>query len=246
MDRIKELRKEKGLTLKKLSYYTRIPISTLSSYEKGERKPKIDNLTSLANFFDVSVNYLMGIGVSRFDFCDYLISKYYIDYKKEKDTPLFSELSEYVNRGAFKRVVKGYFINSSKGEKVRMPNKIGDIRYIDELMRKIFLSEISLVGDVDFLLELDNEKLKIDNEDTANYVAKELKKKRILDTFTLVDSENEFGVNLDEYLSEIHNIVSEFQLRNYKDSDDKERLLETLDKVIKLTKTYQEKIKENQ
>lgn len=113
-------------------------------------------------------------------------------------------------------------------------------------MRKIFLSEISLVGDVDFLLELDNEKLKIDNEDTANYVAKELKKKRILDTFTLVDSENEFGVNLDEYLSEIHNIVSEFQLRNYKDSDDKERLLETLDKVIKLTKTYQEKIKENQ
>ena len=127
-----------------------------------------------------------------------------------------------------------------------MPNKIGDIRYIDELMRKIFLSEISLVGDVDFLLELDNEKLKIDNEDTANYVAKELKKKRILDTFTLVDSENEFGVNLDEYLSEIHNIVSEFQLRNYKDSDDKERLLETLDKVIKLTKTYQEKIKENQ
>ncbi|ARU19382.1 helix-turn-helix transcriptional regulator [Ligilactobacillus salivarius] len=61
MNRIKELRKKRKLTLKQVSEDTNIPISTLSSYEKGDRQPKIDKIISLANYFDVPVSYLTGL-----------------------------------------------------------------------------------------------------------------------------------------------------------------------------------------
>ncbi|NXZ96431.1 helix-turn-helix transcriptional regulator [Lactobacillus salivarius] len=61
MNKIRELRKERKLTLKQVSKDTNIPISTLSSYEKGDRQPKIDKISTLANYFGVSTYYLQGI-----------------------------------------------------------------------------------------------------------------------------------------------------------------------------------------
>lgn len=63
MNRIKELREEKGLTLRQLSKEVDIPASTLSRYEqtgKTARKPKIDNLFKLSDFFGVSIGYIQG------------------------------------------------------------------------------------------------------------------------------------------------------------------------------------------
>lgn len=60
MNRIKELRKKKGLTLNELSENTNIPAMTLSRYERGVRKLKNDVVINLANYFDVSVEYLKG------------------------------------------------------------------------------------------------------------------------------------------------------------------------------------------
>lgn len=66
MNRIKEIRKKKKLTLQQVSNKTGISVSSLSAYEKqegnkGYRNPKIENWIKLANFFNVSVTYLMGI-----------------------------------------------------------------------------------------------------------------------------------------------------------------------------------------
>lgn len=66
MDRLKELRKKKHLTLKELSEQLKengvfISSDSLAKYERGDRKPKIDKLKALADFFDVSVSYLQGI-----------------------------------------------------------------------------------------------------------------------------------------------------------------------------------------
>ncbi|WP_162257644.1 helix-turn-helix domain-containing protein, partial [Ligilactobacillus equi] len=61
-NRIKELRKKKGLTLKQLSEKVGISNPTLSRYEKGTRNPKIENWHKLANFFGVTVEYLQGQG----------------------------------------------------------------------------------------------------------------------------------------------------------------------------------------
>lgn len=60
-NRIKELRLEKGLSQRKLSEETGISQQSLSFYEKGDRKPKIETWQKLADYFDVSVGYLQGI-----------------------------------------------------------------------------------------------------------------------------------------------------------------------------------------
>lgn len=65
MNRIKELRKQKNLTLRQLSNSLKekgLSLSTdsLSKYERGARNPKIENWVKLAKFFNVSIAYLKG------------------------------------------------------------------------------------------------------------------------------------------------------------------------------------------
>lgn len=59
-NRIKQLRKEKHLTLKALGERIGMPNNTLSQYETGKRNPKIETWQALADFFNVSVPYLQG------------------------------------------------------------------------------------------------------------------------------------------------------------------------------------------
>jgi|SRR5699024_9669218 len=57
-NRIAELRKEKGLTLKQLGDILEIRDNTLSQYETGKRNPQLGLLQEIADFFDVSLEYL--------------------------------------------------------------------------------------------------------------------------------------------------------------------------------------------
>ena len=64
-NRLRELRKKLGFTRNQVSEDMKecginIPPSTLSSYEKGERKPKIDKLKDLAFYYRVPLSYLQG------------------------------------------------------------------------------------------------------------------------------------------------------------------------------------------
>lgn len=60
MNRLKELRKQKGLTLVELGEEVNLANNTLSQYERGIREPNISTLIKLADFFSVSVDYLIG------------------------------------------------------------------------------------------------------------------------------------------------------------------------------------------
>lgn len=59
-NRIKELRKSKGLTLKQLGEKLDMKNNTLSQYETGKREPKIETWRKLADFFGTTVSYLQG------------------------------------------------------------------------------------------------------------------------------------------------------------------------------------------
>lgn len=59
-NRIKQLRKEKGLTLKELSRDIGIPASTISQYENERRKIAGGALKALSSFFKVPENYILG------------------------------------------------------------------------------------------------------------------------------------------------------------------------------------------
>lgn len=58
--RLKELRKAKGLTQHQLANELGISQQAYARYEKGDREPKISTLIKLADYFDVSVDYLIG------------------------------------------------------------------------------------------------------------------------------------------------------------------------------------------
>ena len=59
-DKLKELRKSKGLTQKQLAEQLNITTGALANYECGSRQPRTrDDWVSIANYFNVSVDYLM-------------------------------------------------------------------------------------------------------------------------------------------------------------------------------------------
>lgn len=64
-NRLKQLRKEKGLTLDEIQSKTGIKRGTYNNYENGVTEPKLETWQKLADFFGVSVSYLQGIGTIR-------------------------------------------------------------------------------------------------------------------------------------------------------------------------------------
>ena len=60
MNRLRELRKNHGLTLKELSKKVSMHDNTLSQYETGKRNPSLKTWQQLADFYGVSVPYLQG------------------------------------------------------------------------------------------------------------------------------------------------------------------------------------------
>ncbi len=59
--RLKELRESKGLTQKQLSEKLNIHSVTHLHYEKEQREPPLSLLADIAKFYDVSVDYLLGL-----------------------------------------------------------------------------------------------------------------------------------------------------------------------------------------
>lgn len=60
-DRLKELRQEKGLSIQKLAKDVKIGSSSLCRWENGQADVKGSQLVILAKYFDVSIDYLMGL-----------------------------------------------------------------------------------------------------------------------------------------------------------------------------------------
>lgn len=59
--RLKELREERKLTQKQLSDLLKINSVTYLHYEKSQREPPLSLLADIAKFYDVSVDYLLGL-----------------------------------------------------------------------------------------------------------------------------------------------------------------------------------------
>ncbi len=59
--RVAELRLEKNLSQTELAKILEISQTTVAKWENGERKPSVNALIDIANFFDVSTDYLLGI-----------------------------------------------------------------------------------------------------------------------------------------------------------------------------------------
>lgn len=60
MENLKLLRKQNNLTQKQLGEITNIKRVNISRYEKGEVEPTFNILIKLADYFNVSIDYLIG------------------------------------------------------------------------------------------------------------------------------------------------------------------------------------------
>lgn len=61
MNRIKEVRKKKGLSLQQVADAVGLGNNTISRYETGKREPKLETWKKLAEYFNVPTSYLMGL-----------------------------------------------------------------------------------------------------------------------------------------------------------------------------------------
>ena len=59
--RIKELRKEFGLSQVELAFRMEVTKQTISNWENENIQPSIDMLVALANVFNVTTDYLLGL-----------------------------------------------------------------------------------------------------------------------------------------------------------------------------------------
>lgn len=59
--RIKLLRQKMGISQEKLGVELNLSKTTISHYENETRTPSIETLIDMANYFDVELNYILGI-----------------------------------------------------------------------------------------------------------------------------------------------------------------------------------------
>lgn len=58
--KLRELREHKGLSQEELGKVLNKTKNNISQYETGKREPDLDTLNKIADFFNVSVDYLLG------------------------------------------------------------------------------------------------------------------------------------------------------------------------------------------
>lgn len=65
MENLKKLRKQSGISLKILGKALGVSESTVSLYENNKRQPDNDMLRKIADYFNVSTDYLLGLSKSK-------------------------------------------------------------------------------------------------------------------------------------------------------------------------------------
>lgn len=92
-ERLKMLRESKGLKQQELANLLFLKQSTISAYERNKIQPTPDTLNQLADFFNVTVDYLLGRPNKEKDQFEQVIDTT-IDELKNEDTLLFMKNGE--------------------------------------------------------------------------------------------------------------------------------------------------------
>jgi len=59
-EKLKKLRLEKGVTQKQIADYLSVTPHSVQRFEYGTNKPSLENIAKLADYFEVSTDYLLG------------------------------------------------------------------------------------------------------------------------------------------------------------------------------------------
>ena len=59
-ERLKKLRAVKNVTQQRVADELGVTVGNVQKFEYGTARPKLDNVIKIADFFDVSIDYLVG------------------------------------------------------------------------------------------------------------------------------------------------------------------------------------------
>ncbi|MBX9012771.1 helix-turn-helix transcriptional regulator [Ligilactobacillus murinus] len=159
-NRLRELREGKGLTLKELvddlrKVDLKISSDTLAKYERGEREPKLERWQKLADYFDVPIPYLQGLGVSRDVVINDLVDKIIAEHNQfsTQFSSVGYELQQKITRSDIEYLTHNlgvYLDNSSNTVDKLIKNR--DLKALRYLVGKY----IPLVNDYSFLASIPN------------------------------------------------------------------------------------------
>lgn len=118
MNKLKELREERGLTVRKLEELIGIKFATLNHYETELRDLNTKVINTLANFYEVTTDYLLGLDDS-FLYVSYektkslyIVRESLYKYFFQKDLIYFKDNKRYIDLNKFFDAEKMYDISS--------------------------------------------------------------------------------------------------------------------------------------
>lgn len=141
---IDKLLKENDLQQKDLADAIDVSAGSISKYRSGERIPKVDALTKIADYFDVSIDYLL-TGVSAETDIAINIGFNNDEYKKLEELKVLSDKQKYI--GSLFKVES------------EIPTELDIFKYI--LLNKDFLKDFR--NNVSEYLKLENERNRYNN-----------------------------------------------------------------------------------
>lgn len=95
-NRILELRKKNKVSQGDVAKALNVTRQAISQYETGDREPKLETWKKLADFFGVSVPYLQGLTIDRYDVLKVLNSAYYDFFKYPKPKSLVNCINDFI------------------------------------------------------------------------------------------------------------------------------------------------------
>ena len=91
-ERLDELRRDKGLTQDQLGAILNVSGKTISHYENDLAAPKINTLIKMAELFDISADYLLGLNNDEIP----ASQKYYLSLSREYPPEIKKDLEDYL------------------------------------------------------------------------------------------------------------------------------------------------------
>lgn len=189
------LRKEKGMTQTELAKSIGIGRSALALYETEKREPDIDTLIKLADFFSVSVGYILGT--------EHLVEQSLNEttIKKKENSSFFDDLLKDTFTSRLKKIINNKELSEDiladllhmKKEKLQSyangdcEPSLEDLISISKVLEvsiDYLLGQISVQGDK---LLHSFQRLTEDNQDIIIGKAKELLKEQRYDEFVATD-----------------------------------------------------------
>lgn len=113
-EKIKEKRKEAGLTQSQLAELSGVASITIRQYESGKRQPRLEKLQKIANVFGISISDLIGFPIEK-DILDDIMydSKHAIAFETEEHVGVKS-------RTAFLRYRKDFLNHNEPFEQLKL------------------------------------------------------------------------------------------------------------------------------